>query len=90
MQKTLHTRQYALLLEGLRSIRRNAGINQQDLGRRLQMTQSEVSKCERGIRRLDAIELRLWLAALSVDTADFFREFDRRIDSDALASRRIG
>jgi transcriptional regulator with XRE-family HTH domain len=90
MQKTLHTRQYALLLDGLRSIRRNAGLTQHELGDRLDMTQSEVSKCERGIRRLDAIELRLWLAALSVDVVDFFREFERRIDTDALASKRIG
>ena len=47
-----------------------------ELARRLAWTQADVSKCETGVRRLDVIELRIWLKALGYELADFVRELD--------------
>ena len=41
--------------------------------------QSYVSKVERGERLLDPVELRWWCRGLGVDTADFVREWERRL-----------
>ncbi|MCW5658989.1 MAG: helix-turn-helix transcriptional regulator [Burkholderiaceae bacterium] len=54
-----------------------AGFNQTALAARLGITQSEVSKFERGERSLDERRLRAWLAALNVDGTSFVRELDR-------------
>ncbi|WP_165986995.1 helix-turn-helix domain-containing protein [Caballeronia sp. SBC1] len=66
MQKSIYTEHYALLLSTLREGRKAAGLSQVELARRLDLTQSFVGKCERGERRLDAIELRNWSQALGL------------------------
>jgi hypothetical protein len=40
-----------------------------------------VSKIERGVRRLDVIELRAWLTALDVDFLSFMAELNRSLES---------
>lgn len=84
MHKSLHTRQYALLLQELRAARQAAGLTQVDLAERLAMTQSAVSKCELGTRRLDVIELRQWSQALGLGLVEFTARLDGRIEADAL------
>ncbi len=84
MQKSLHSRQYALLLQELRAARVAAGCTQVEMAKRLGMSQSDVSKCERGIRRLDVIELRLWANALGTTLVAFIGELDRRIAADQV------
>jgi transcriptional regulator with XRE-family HTH domain len=54
-------------------------LRQADLALRLGRGQSSVSKIERGILRIDVIELREWLKALEVDFLDFMHEFDSRL-----------
>lgn len=44
-----------------------AGVNQTVLAARLRITQSEVSKYERGERALDERRLQAWLHALGVE-----------------------
>ena len=46
-------------------LRKDAGLNQAALAARLRITQSQVSKYERGERVLDETRLRAWLSALS-------------------------
>jgi hypothetical protein len=41
-----------------------------------------------GVRRLDIIELRAWLAALEVDFLDFMGELDRRLESQLAVDPR--
>ena len=48
------------------------------LARRLGETQSFISKCERGERRIDVVELRAFCKALGIS----FTTFVRRLDSD--------
>lgn len=74
MQKTLYTREYQQLLKLLREKRTAAKVSQAELALRLHWTQAEVSKCETGVRRLDGIELKLWLDALGTSLVDFVRE----------------
>ena len=56
MPKSVHTQQYLRFCELLVEARRNAGLTQEDLARRLGRPQSYVSKYENGERRLDVVE----------------------------------
>jgi transcriptional regulator with XRE-family HTH domain len=69
MYKTIYSRRYASLLATLVDARKERAMTQAALARRLRQTQSWVSKCERGERRLDVVELELWCEALGVDFA---------------------
>lgn len=62
------------MLKLLREKRVLAAMSQAELAERLQWTQAEVSKCETGVRRLDVIELKLWLEALDSDMIAFVQE----------------
>jgi transcriptional regulator with XRE-family HTH domain len=72
------TRQ-AATLQVLMRLRAAAGVKQTALAARLGITQSEVSKFERGERALDERRIRAWLVALNVDWTSFARELDRAI-----------
>jgi transcriptional regulator with XRE-family HTH domain len=52
-------------------LRRDAGLNQTALAARLRITQSQVSKYERGERALADARLRAWLAALGTSLEAF-------------------
>lgn len=78
MSKPLHNAQYKKLLERLRAAREERGLTQRELADALGEDQSYVSKCERGIRRLDVIELRDWICALGLS----FQSFTKRLDLD--------
>ena len=64
-----------LLLEA----RERAGITQVELAKKLRLTQSAVSKVERGERRLDVIELVSWCKALEVSFKEFAGDLERRL-----------
>jgi DNA-binding XRE family transcriptional regulator len=87
MLKSLYTRQYEILLTMLRDVRLQAGMTQAELAHRLDMSQSDVSKCELGSRRLDVIELKSWLEAIGSRLPDFLNELDARLAMDATAQR---
>jgi transcriptional regulator with XRE-family HTH domain len=80
MQKSLHSRHYKVFLVELRQARTQLGVTQVELADRLDATQSFVSKCERGERRLDVAELRLWCKALGIRMADFVSHYERRLE----------
>lgn len=76
MEKSIHTEEYALFLTLLRNARDGAGVTQAELASRLKTTQTFVSKCERGERRLDIVELKKWCEAIEVSLADFSGRFE--------------
>ena len=76
MQKSIHTQKYRCLLNLLRKARQEAGLTQQQLAAKLEASQDEISKCETGIRRLDVIELKLWVEALGLQLPDFIAKLD--------------
>ncbi|MFT3778244.1 MAG: helix-turn-helix transcriptional regulator [Ottowia sp.] len=71
MHKSLYTTQYQALLTQLRELRQAQGVTQSELAERLAWTQVNVSKVETGVRRLDVIELKLWVEALGSDLPSF-------------------
>lgn len=79
MQKSIHSDDYQHFLEELRRVRLEAAISQEQLASELGEHQTWVSKVERGVRRLDVIELRRWLKALNRPFTDFCDQLDRRL-----------
>ena len=76
MEKSKFTEEYELLITLLRDVRKRSGTTQTEIADRLGWTQSAVSKCERGERRLDAIELRRWVLELGLSFSDFLQEYE--------------
>jgi len=79
MQKSINSQTYAVFLELLRETREKAGITQLELSERLGETQSFVSKCERGERRIDIAELREFCAAMGTSIEKFIKAFEKRL-----------
>ena len=80
MEKSIHLQEYTVLLEMLRAARENAGLTQEEVADRLGESQSFVSKCERGERRLDVVELRSWCSVLGVSFHGFVKRFDQIVE----------
>jgi len=86
MAKTLYLRENELFREHLRRAREDAGLTQSDLANAIGRTQVFVSHVERGVRRLDTVELLEICRAMEVDLTDFIAEFQKAVD--ALPKRR--
>lgn len=84
MEKSIHSAQYEIFLDALRAMRKHAGLNQNELARRIGETQSFVSKCERGERRIDIMELRTFCKAFQISLSDFVDALERSL----LAGRK--
>ncbi|MDO8297291.1 MAG: helix-turn-helix transcriptional regulator [Caulobacter sp.] len=72
MPKSVFTGAYATMLAVLVAARRDAGVTQIELARRLGRTQSFISQIERGVRRLDVIEFYAIAQALKIDPVMLF------------------
>lgn len=63
MEKSTHTKEYALVLAELKAAREGASLTQRALAARLRVPHSWVAKVEAGKRRIDIVELCWILAA---------------------------
>ena len=63
----------------LREAREEANLTQVELAERLKQSQSFVSKCERGERRLDLIQLRTMCQVLGISLTDFVNRLEREL-----------
>lgn len=79
MDKSPFSEAYKVFIELLKELRRQAGITQADLADALHENQSFVSKCERGERRIDIVELREFCRAIGISLTAFTDELDRRL-----------
>ncbi len=79
MEKSVFTDDYDQLLKLLREIREAAGVTQVELAEKLEQSQSFVSKCERGERRLDVIQLRTICHRLGTTLPAFVRRLEHRL-----------
>jgi transcriptional regulator with XRE-family HTH domain len=75
-RQSLHSPEYETFLEVLKKARKNAGVTQVELAKRLRQTQAFVSKSERGERRVDLIEMRLICKALKIDLKRFVNDLE--------------
>ena len=66
------------------------GMRQADLAEKIGQTQAMVSRVERGERRLDVIELRVWINALDLKLVTFMRRLDDRLREANLFEIRLG
>ena len=79
MDKSIFSRDYEVFLRRLREARRRAGLTQVQLAERLGQTQTFVSKCERGERRMDLVEVRAFCLALGESFPAFVAAFDAEV-----------
>jgi len=66
----LHTDEHRALMAALAAVRVEAKLTQEELGRRLGVDQTYVSKYETGRRRLDVVEFMRIIAALEANPSD--------------------
>ena len=75
MAGSTHNSDYQLLLAVLRNARKQQGISQVELAERLGNTQTFVSKCERGERRIDFVEFVEFAEALGLSPESLLGEY---------------
>mgnify|MGYP000990790553 CR=1 FL=1 len=74
MIKTIYNVNYRKLLVQLKRAREERGLTQAEAARLVEMTQSTLSKCENGDRRIDIIELMRFAEAYEKDIEYFLPE----------------
>ena len=79
MDKSVFTPEYQLFLVLLREVRSESSLTQVQLAKKLDETQSWISKCERGEHRLDIVELIKFCDALEISMAQFVTRLEARI-----------
>ncbi|MDH0049573.1 helix-turn-helix domain-containing protein [Comamonas terrigena] len=77
MQKSLYSKENDLLLQLLVQVRIEAGVTQVELAARLDEVQPWISRVERGVRRLDLVELLLWCEALDMPLSTFIQRYEQ-------------
>ena len=70
----LERQQYEFLQNELRKSRKQVGLLQKDLAKKLQKPQSVVSKVESGERNLDIIEFTNYCVALGLDPINYLKK----------------
>jgi transcriptional regulator with XRE-family HTH domain len=78
VRKAIHTDEYRRFCAGLRDLRIEAGMHQQELAELLGVTQSLVSSYEGGHRRLDIVELDQIAVALGTTVQAIVATYGRR------------
>lgn len=63
-------------------------MTQLELSQRIGMSQSDISKVERGVRRLDVLELRVWLGGLGVPLGSFAKALDAKLAAAEAVARQ--
>jgi transcriptional regulator with XRE-family HTH domain len=79
MEKSIFSTNYETFLELLRQERKAAGLTQEQIAERLGQDQSFVSKCERGERRLDFVEVLAFCEAIGVNFSDFAGRYEKAV-----------
>ena len=80
MEKSIHSPEYSVFLKLLKEQRHSAGLSQEEIANRLSATQTFISKCERGERRIDVIELHSWCTAMETTMAEFVSKLEKKLD----------
>jgi hypothetical protein len=87
VDKTISSHDYRIFLRELRAARKRSGLTQIDLANRLGETQSFVSKCERGERRLDIVEIRAFCFAMGLSISSFISKLEPKLSGNKVAGK---
>lgn len=79
MDKSIHTRQYRILIGLIREERERRQITQEQLASTLSVKQAVISKIENCERRIDLLEMRQICLALEVPLIEIINKFEERI-----------
>jgi transcriptional regulator with XRE-family HTH domain len=88
VEKSIHSHDYAAVLDLLRESREAAGMTQVGLAEALERSQSFVSKVERGETRLDVIQLRTICQVLGTSLPAFIAKLEERLNRRERKGRR--
>ena len=78
--KSVFTQEYQVFLSRFREARKTVGLTQETLAERLGEYQIFISRCERGERRMDVIELRALCRAMNVPFVEFVTALDAELE----------
>ena len=73
MKKSIHTKEYAVFVERLRTARLEAGLTQTQVSKKLRRPQSHVSNIETGQQRVDIVELKRFAKMYKKDIGYFLK-----------------
>lgn len=79
MRKSVNRPEYRYVLECLGGVRRDANLTQIELASRIGRTQAFVSSVERGIRRMDLLQVHDWCRACGVSMEVLGAMLDQRM-----------
>ena len=80
MEKSIYSARYRAFLKHLKKARLDAGLSQTELALKIGETQTMVSKCERGERRIDVVELQTFCRAFGLNLKDFAATLERALN----------
>jgi len=79
--KSIYQNEYPYFLVLLREAREAKGMTQADVALAAGISQPYVSQVERGVLRVDTLQLRTWLHACGSNLGRFGRELEKRLDA---------
>jgi transcriptional regulator with XRE-family HTH domain len=86
--KSIHKPEYQTLLQLLRAVRTEAGLTQVTCSRALGRPQSYISDIERGVRRMDILQLQEFCRVCGMSLRDFVSRLEQAPEPDR--ARRCG
>ena len=83
MKISTHSKEYYAFLRLLRLLREESGITQVELAKSLEITQSHLSKFERGELRIDLVQLRKICVVLGSSLPAFVNRWEVELSKKA-------
>ena len=84
MTKAIYRREHVIFLHELKRMRIESGMTQAQCSAALGRPQSFMSAVERGVRRLDMVQLRDLCLVLGSDLVRFTNAFEQALDSESV------
>lgn len=82
MTKAIYRREHDIFLEVLKRMRTESGMTQAQCSEALGRPQSFMSDVERGVRRLDTVQLYDLCKVLGTNFSSFARAFEHALDNE--------